>query len=661
MQDLEEFLKEIPLFSSIPVSQIRELADLFIVETFKKGEIVCRQNDEGDAMFIIRSGVVAIHADHGNGDEFITELHRGDFFGEMALLSSTPRNATVKVVLDSVVFKLYRETFQTLLLKNKSMGLFLSRIYARRMAAINDRAVKEKNHGPRAVFYAVSASENNLGLSHFLYSLSYHIATESLKKILVVEPHLELATIMKKLGLVKSICPDTGLFRLLPPRLYQPGDFHWYSHKAGFSVLQVKKGFSGRLSEKVPLLMEEFRNCFDLIFFSLSNHLNELERLLIRLCDKNMVLINNTEQALPRVRNRLKMMDSIAGAGLDRVRVGVSHLCGKTGIPRRILKEKLNLSETPNIWVDRSDAAFADSIDTEKCFPIKGVRAVAREIAGVRVGLALGAGAARGWAHIGVLKVLEEEGIPVDMIAGTSMGALVGGIYASSASVSHLNSHTINRLSTKGTARRQIFDITLPLKGLLKGDKIIRMVSRAVNNADFLDLLIPTYIVAVDIMSGEQVLFETGDVTKAIRASISIPGIFNPFNHMGRWLVDGGLINPVPVDILVQKGADKIIAVCIEQADNHCIGQAGCKNREQSADSAIIPSFRSPGIKEVLSRTISIVHSRATGDYAKKADLVIYPEIAGFKWDDFHRGEILMKKGEAACRSKLDEITKLIQ
>ena len=645
IRELEEFLKKVPLFSSIPSAQVHELAGLCKVNTFAKGDLVCRQDEEGDTMFIIRSGVVSIHDDHGKGERFLAELHRGDFFGEMALLSDTPRNATARVVLDAVIFSLSRDAFQAMLLRNKSMGLYLSRVYARRISSMDDRADKEKIHKARAIFYSVSASGPGLGLSHFLYSLSYHIVTESWRKVLVVEPHLELTAVMKKLGLFESICPDTGLFRLLPPRLYRPDDFHWYIHQSGFSVLQVKKGFSDQLAEKLPLLMEGFRDSFDLIFFSLSHHLNELERLLVRLCDRNMVLINNTTQAFFEVKKRLDLMDTIAGPGLDRVRVGVSHLCGKTGISRQVLKERLGLSETPGIWVDRSDAAFAERLDMEKTFPIKGARAVAREIAGVRVGLALGAGAAKGWAHIGVLKVLKQEGIPVDMIAGTSIGALVGGIYAASASVNHLKSQTIDRLSTKVTARRRIFDFTLPLQGLLRGNKVIHMVSKAVNNADFLDLVIPTYIVAVDIVSGEQVLFETGDVTRAIRASISIPGIFTPFRHMGRWLVDGGLLNPVPVDILIQKGADKIIAVCVEQA--------GQKNNEQPT--------RPPSIKDVVYQTISIVHSRATGDYAKQADLVIYPEVAGFKWDDFHLGEILMKKGEAACRNKLDEIIKLIR
>ena len=175
-----------------------------------------------------------------------------------------------------------------------------------------------------------------------------------------------------------------------------------------------------------------------------------------------------------------------------------------------------------------------------------------------KIGLALGGGSAGGFAHIGVLKVLEEAGIHIDMISGTSMGAVVGGIYAATASVEKLKQSTIDLFLTRADTRRKIFDYTLPKKGLLKGEKAAQLVRKGVNNADFLDLMIPTYLVGVDILNEEEVIFETGDVTDAVRSSIAIPAVFAPFKHQGRWMVDGGLLNPVPVDVLLRKGADMV-------------------------------------------------------------------------------------------------------
>lgn len=445
--------------------------------------------------------------------------------------------------------------------------------------------------------------------------------------------------------MTRIACPDPGLFALLPENSYRSEDTNRFLHESGFTVLQLNKGFSDRLSEVVPVMMEELQQNFDTVFVNLSHDLTAMERLFVRLCDKTLVLMHNTHETLEDVGKRLGEIEQICGAGafLGRIRAGVSHLHGQKGIPRQEMKRLLNLPETPSIWVDRSDDAFDDRIDTEKCFPIKGARAVAREIAGIRLGIAFGAGAARGWAHIGVLKVLEDAGIHIDMISGASMGALVGGIYAATGSVDELKKNTIDQFSTRRDVKKKIFDYTFPIQGFLKGGKAAGLVRAAVKKADFQDLMIPAYIVGVDIMKGKEVVFETGDVTDAIRSSISIPAVFSPFKHKGRWMVDGGLLNPVPVDVLLRNGADMVIAVCIEPRN----GGPGEESRK-------------PGIKEMVSRTISIVHGRATGDFAKNADIVLYPDVKDHAWDDFHRGISLMRYGMEECFERLEEIKNMI-
>ena len=639
--DLEIFLKKVPLFSSIPNAQIRKITACFESVFFEKDAVIFEQGEISHSMYIIRAGAVMVGSTIP-GNVFQTELQRGDFFGEMALLSDMPRNATVTATLDTTVFQLSKTDFDTVLAQNKHIGLFLSRLYARRLSSGIGR------DGPRKkpMFYSVAATEAGLGLSHFLYSVSYHIHTESQKKVLVVEPHLEPAQVMEKYGLHSFACPDDGLFDLLPANLYQAKDFRWFHHPSGFEVLQVRKGFRPGLVSILSLLMEKLKTRYSLVFFNLGHYFESLEQEAVRLCDKNLLLINNTRDGFSSVKEKVIRLEKQAGKGFDRVRVGVSHLCGTHGIAREELQKTLNLSETPQIWVDRTDVALKDRIDTEKRFPIKGARAVAREIAGIRVGLALGAGAARGWAHIGVLKALQDNGIHIDMIAGTSMGALVAAIFAARASVQQLKQETIDRFPTRWKARREIFDYTFPFKGLLKGKKAMRLVANAVDHADFMDLLIPAYIVGVDIYKGEEVLFETGDVARAVRSSFSLPAVFAPTFYRGRWMVDGGLLNPVPVNVLEQKGADKIIAVCAENPRNS--SQKKFSRR------------RAPGILDVIARTMKIVHQRATDGFAQKSDIVIYPEVDEFAWDDFHKGEALMQKGIDACQAVMKDIKSLI-
>jgi NTE family protein len=643
LQDLVEFLINVPLFSSVPPEQINKIADLFKRENYRKDDVICRQGTSGDSMYVIRSGIVSIFKEIDGKDVYVTDLRRGDFFGEIALLSDTLRNATVRVSLDTTLYCLTRENFELLIKNNKSIGLYLSQYYARRMVLEGKKQFGKKNI---PVFYAVSATGPDLGSSPFLYTVSYHISDESEKRVLIIEPHLEPQRIMEKYGLTPIACPDPGLFTLLPGKSYNREDIHWFLHESGFTVLQLSTGFSDRLSEAVPLMMEDLQQNFDVIFVNLSHYLTSMERLFVRLCDRTLVLMHNTHEKLGQVRKRLDELEEICGASafLGRIRTGVSHLHGHKGIPRQEMKTLLNLPEIPNIWVDRSDDAFNDRIDTKKCFPVKGARAVAREIAGIRLGIALGAGGARGWAHIGVLKVLEAAGIHIDMISGSSMGALVGGIYAATACADELKKNTIDLFPTKLAARRKIFDFTFPVQGLLKGGKAAKLVRDAVKNADFLDLMIPAYIIGVDILKGEEVVFETGNVTDAVRSSISIPAIFSPYRYQGRWMVDGGLLNPVPVDVLLRKGADMVIAVCIEP-------RTGARKEETKA----------LGIKGILSQTISIVHGRATGDFAKNSDIVLYPDVRNHNWDDFHKGTALMRYGMEECFNRLDEIKQLIR
>ncbi|MCP4672196.1 MAG: cyclic nucleotide-binding domain-containing protein [Desulfobacula sp.] len=643
LQDLVEFLLKVPLFSSVPPEQINEIADLFKRETYRKDEVICRQKDPADSMYVIRSGIVSVFKEIDGREVYVSDLKRGGFFGEISLLSGESRNATIRVSLDTTLYCLTRKNFELLIKNNKSIGLYLSRYYAKRMVSEETNQSGKKNV---PVFYAVSATGPDLGVSHFLYTVSFHISDESEKRVLVIEPHLEPERIMEKYGLTRIVCPDTALFAILPEKSYNPEDIHWFIHESGFTVLQLTTGFSDRLSEMVPLLMEGLQLHYDIIFVNLSHYLTSMERLFVRLCDRTLVLMHNTHETLEVVRKKLKELEQICGASafLGRIRVGVSHLYGQKGIPRQEMKRLLNLPEIPNIWVDRSDDAFNDRIDTEKCFPVKGARAVAREIAGIRLGIAFGAGAARGWAHIGVLKVLEDAGIHIDMISGASVGGLIGGGYAATASVDELKKYTFDQFPTKLAVRKKIFDFGIPFHGLLKGDKVVNLIRTAVKNADFLDLLIPTYIVGVDILKGEEVVFETGDVTDAIRSSISIPAIFSPHKYKGKWMVDGGLLNPVPVDVLLRKGADMVIAVCIEPRSGGSGGES-----------------RAPGIKSVVFRTISIVHGRATGNFTKNADIVIYPNVQDYAWDDFHKGISLMRYGMEACFEQLEDIKKLIR
>lgn len=175
-----------------------------------------------------------------------------------------------------------------------------------------------------------------------------------------------------------------------------------------------------------------------------------------------------------------------------------------------------------------------------------------------RIGLALGGGAARGWAHVGVLQALEEAGLEVACAAGTSAGALVGAVYASG------RLHDMETLARQTDWRKVLYyfsDITFPRNGLVDGAKVCKMLRQYISAARIEDLPLPFRAVTTDIITGEEVVIDRGEIIEAVRASISFPGIFTPVRIQNRILVDGGIVNPVPTSAVRAMGADFVIAV----------------------------------------------------------------------------------------------------
>lgn len=254
-----------------------------------------------------------------------------------------------------------------------------------------------------------------------------------------------------------------------------------------------------------------------------------------------------------------------------------------------------------------------------------------------KVGLALGGGAARGLAHIGVLDVLEREGIPIDMIAGTSMGAVVGAIYARTRDIKSIRELAI----TFGSQRVKYFsDFTIPRTGLLQGHRIENELSTIIGaNTVFNDLHIPFSCVAVDIDNGEEVVIKDGTVWQAVRASSSIPVVFTLAKWRDRYLVDGGLLNPVPVSAVRDMGADFVIAVNVLPYKS-----TGDK--------------RKPNVLTVMMKALYIMDSRFIDASLSGADTVILPDVTHIAFTDFQRAEECIEKGVTATEKCIPEIKK---
>jgi NTE family protein len=253
-----------------------------------------------------------------------------------------------------------------------------------------------------------------------------------------------------------------------------------------------------------------------------------------------------------------------------------------------------------------------------------------------KVGLALGGGYARGLAHIGILEVLEREGIPVDIISGTSIGALVGALYARERDAALIRKQAMQLDWVSMTA---LVDFTLPKSGFISGKRVTNMLRRLIGDIQFSDLDIPLSCVATDIMTGDEIILDKGPVIEAVRASISIPLIFTVVKKDSRYLVDGGLVNPVPVSVAKAMGADFVIAVDVTPTRDERAGFL-LKNTE-------VP--KPPGIFHVIVQSIYISTYYSARKVSEGADLVIHPKTAHIGPGEFYRARECILEGEIAA------------
>jgi len=251
-----------------------------------------------------------------------------------------------------------------------------------------------------------------------------------------------------------------------------------------------------------------------------------------------------------------------------------------------------------------------------------------------KLGLALGSGGARGFAHIGVLKVLEAHGIEIDMLAGSSMGSLIAAVYANG-----IEPHMMEKLALN-LKRKHWLDLTVPSMGFVSGEKIKQLIRLLTHGKRMEELRKPLAIVATDIETGERVVFREGPVDQAVRASISIPGIFVPERVGDRLLVDGGVIDRVPVTVTREMGADIVIAVDVAQYEM---------------------KMKVTTIFDVIAQAIDVMEREILRHRMLSADLVIRPDVGHYSSIAYTGVEEIIAEGERTGQEHVERIKELIE
>lgn len=302
----------------------------------------------------------------------------------------------------------------------------------------------------------------------------------------------------------------------------------------------------------------------------------------------------------------------------------------------------------------------------------------------LKIGLALGSGSARGWAHIGVIRALEKEGIKPDIVTGCSIGSLVGAAYVGG----HLDilEEWVRELSFWDVVR--LLDVKM-LGGLIEGESLMSSFEDKIRNVNIEQLPLPFAAVATDLSSGREVWLQTGLLPDAVRASIALPGLFSPIHSEGRWLVDGGLTNPVPVSLSRAMGADLIIAVNLNSdiVGRHLksreVRQKEIKEEERDLFNQLLKKLNTglfearlgswarekgekntiPGIFEVMASAINIMQDRITksrmaGD---PPDVLLSPRLGKLGLLEFDRADEAIAEGYDSVRRMLPALHQMLE
>lgn len=304
----------------------------------------------------------------------------------------------------------------------------------------------------------------------------------------------------------------------------------------------------------------------------------------------------------------------------------------------------------------------------------------------MKVGIALGAGAAKGWAHIGILEKLEEAGIKFNFIAGTSIGALVGAIYAAGS----LKQFKQDILDMDWKKVLFMLDLVFPRNGLIDGRKVVAFLKKYIPQENIEDLNIPFAAVSTDIYSGKEIVFTKGNVMEAIRASIAVPAVFTPVIKDDMCLVDGGLVNPLPVSVVKEMGAEFVFAVDLNYRRQKVYLEE-YKEKNKSEDKNELwekiknklkknfPRFdfplleevkswiskveKTPHIFEIMQTSITILEEKLTDSLLKvhSPDVLFRPSLEKIKFMDFHKGKESIVIGEKTAKVWLKKEKNIIK
>ncbi len=677
--DRLHFLKRCTLFAALSDWELQSIARLTRLVEVKRDEVVFKTGDAAASFYIVISGKFEVFAGEGIRRQTLVYLKQGSYFGEMSLIADQPHSATVAARSDSLVLEISKDNFKKIVEHNATVSLEISRVLSRRLKEENERSMGGGRRLLRTDIIGVQSTNRDPDQASFCVNLAVSLQTETAQDVCLVDMSPTGRAISDRLRITPQL--PRQYFTDLGEDLERTLKEHMVVHETGVKILNLAAREPDTYHpDFVMHLMNRLAVDFRFIVVDLPETIDDAVLKIVSHAEHLFIVTSNLMHAASEVREIITEIESASGMAPDKIKIVLGDQPMGFALTADIRKELFADKECHLL----AKSGFSDQDHGDRIAVLtapdsdyaRRVRHLARKVSGNLVGLALGSGAALGFSHIGVLKVIEREKIPIDFVAGSSMGALVASFYAIGKSAMEMEEIAGSMTPARLAALADI-DF-LPVKGLIKGRRLSRYLNRELKGMTFEEAKVPLIIVGANIHDRRVRIMRSGLISEALRASIAIPGIIRPVKIDGETLIDGGILDPLPVRPLQEAGVNKIIAVdvlptpsdirerrrflqLLEQTRDSMVAKKNFLSRGAYwARKRLKRSFDSFFIDIVVNSVQAMEHEIANAT-ATDADVLIRPSVPQIHWAEFHRAKELIIKGEEAAQTMVPELHALVK
>lgn len=660
-------IREFPLFADLSARERKIIQEHSTLSSFKKGDIIYKQGSGASGFYCLILGRVTLYVNDAQGAQKILEyLHRGQYFGVISLLTNESHSVTAQATNDSLILVINKEDFDSVLVRIPRLAIDLSRTLSRRL---KHKDLHQKNIFESTVL-AVFSSYSQAGKSIYALNLALSLKKETKKSVIILDilSSGQQHSLPRRLGLGEGKIFD--LSRGSADNAKSARDFVLKSNFGADLLCFHYRPQDQHCVRRLLGILSWLVNDYHFIILDLPSLMDKNIFSILNQSDFIHLLSGPDEEELRKTHILTQGLKDEFNFQEEKIKIIINEykLSKITPVEQAQILGRNIFATLPNIEPGMPDRLILDQADNEYA---KAVRRISRYVGESMVGLVLGVGVGYGFCHVGVLRVIEEENIPIDIIAGSSIGALIASLWAIGRSSSEILEITRDFKEPKHIWG--LIDLTLPHVGFIKGNKLYKFLVKHLQDKTFYDTRLPLKIIASDVKRKEPRVLEQGLLVDAIMASCSMPGVFAPFKFKEELLFDGGVINPLPTEPLFKMGVKKIIAVNVTPSRQDILNQyEKIKEGLKTNISDVIKkrawfdlgrylrdTFKT-NILDIIFSSVEILQSEVAQKEGLLADVVLHPDTSGLYWLELHKAPEFAKRGEIEARKHLDKIKQLV-